>query len=150
MRTVLSCGPPRKRLRAVTCLFLTITSLLTVGSAACTAASPDQPGMWGSDQAHLTIDGTSATLVILASGGCYGSYGEFDQPLPSGAFAIPGTYTQLIGAYPGKVQYTAQFSGTVQRKQIALTVTVPALQGAFGPFTLAQGVTEVWPACLYP
>jgi hypothetical protein len=106
--------------------------------------------MWGSDQANLTIAGTSATLVILASGGCYGSYGEFAQALPSGAFSIPGTYTQLIGAYPGKVQYTAQFSGTVTHKQIALTVTVPALQRAFGPFALARGVTEEWPACLYP
>jgi len=150
MRLALAGRRTRKRLHALTCLVLTPAAVLTVASAACTATTPDQSRAWGSDQANLTVAGPSATLRILASGGCYGSYGTFDQPPPNGAFSIPGTYTQLIGAYPGKVQYPAQFSGTVTNPQISLTVTVPILQGAFGPFTLARGVTAGWPACLYP
>jgi hypothetical protein len=122
-------------------------ALLTV---ACTATAPDQSRRWGSDQAILTIADTGATLQILASGGCYGSYGDFAQPLSSGSFAIPGTYTQLIGAYPGMIRYPAQFSGTMGAKQLSITVTVPALHTAFGPFTLAPGVSTTWPACLYP
>jgi hypothetical protein len=131
-------------------LWLTIASALVVGVASCTATAPTHPEMWGSDQASLTTDGTSADVVILASGGCYGSYGDFAQLPPHGAFSIGGTYTQLTGVYPGKVQYPAQFSGTVQRRQLTLTITVPALQGTIGPFTLAEGVTREWPACLYP
>jgi hypothetical protein len=123
--------------------------VLTAASG-CTATAPSQGGTWGSDQATLTVVGTSATLRILASGACYGSFGDFDQPTPGGAFSVPGTYTQLIGAYPGKVQYAAQFSGTVSGHQIALTVTVPALQEMLGPFALAQGRSAAWPACLYP
>lgn len=123
---------------------------LATSIAACASASPDQPGTWGSDQASLTIQDSSGTLRILASGGCYGSYGEFAQRLPAGAFTIPGTFTQLIGAYPGKLHYPAQFSGSITGSQLSLTVAVPALQQSFGPFTLTHGVSEEWPACLYP
>ena len=127
-----------------------IIALVVLGTAACGSTSPDQPDAWGSDRASLTIAGGTATLRILASGGCYGSYGEIDHPIPNGAFALAGTYTQLIGAYPGKLEYPAQFSGSVADDRMTLTVTVPALQQAFGPFTLAHGVTPVWPACMYP
>jgi hypothetical protein len=112
--------------------------------------SPDQPGVWGSDQASLTIADSTASVHILASGGCYGSYGEIRQRIPVGAFALSGTYTQLIGAYPGTVQYAAQYSGTVVGQQMSLTITVAALQRAFGPYTLGSGVIERWPACAYP
>ncbi|MDH3207356.1 MAG: hypothetical protein OEO79_12215 [Gemmatimonadota bacterium] len=110
----------------------------------------DPPGTWGSDQASLTIDGNGATLLILASGGCYGSFGTFDAPPASGAFSIPGTYTQLTGVAPGRVESAAQFSGTGGGQEISLTVTVPAVPAALGPFTLTRGVTEAWSACLYP
>jgi hypothetical protein len=105
---------------------------------------------WGSDLVSLTISDTDATLHILASGGCYGSYGEFDKPLANGPFSTSGTYTQLIGAYPGMMRYPAQFSGTVDAKQISIKVTVPALPNVIGPFALARGVTTAWPECLYP
>ena len=137
-------------MRARTGLLLIVSLELEVGSAACTSTSPDQPGVWGSDQASLTIADSTATVHILASGGCYGSYGEVDQRIPVGVFALPGTYTQLVGAYPGKVQYAAQYSGTISGQRMSLTITVPALQRAFGPYTLASGVTEGWPACAYP
>jgi hypothetical protein len=135
---------PVKRLRRLAALAIAISA------AACSSTSPDQPGTWGSDQASLTIKDSSGTLRILASGGCYGSYGEFAQRLPAGAFTFPGTFTQLIGAYPGKLQYPAQFSGSVTGAKLSLTVAVPALQQSFGPFTLTHGVSEDWPACLYP
>ncbi len=150
MKTAFAWRQRRNHARPVTRLLLTLASVLTVGAAACSATSPDQPAVWGSDQANLTFADSSATLVILASGGCFGSFGNFDRPLPAGPFSIPGTYTQLTGAFPGKIQYAALFSGTVTREQIAMTITVPALQGAIGPFALVQGVTAAWPACMYP
>jgi hypothetical protein len=127
-----------------------MVSLVVAAAWACTATSPDQSSVWGSDQATLTIAGSGATLRILASGGCYGSYGDFDQRPLAGAFTVSGTYTQLIGAYPGKVQYPAQFSGTSSGRQISLTVSVPALNQDFGPYQLAEGVIRQWPACAYP
>jgi hypothetical protein len=130
-------------------LLLIVSLELAVGSVACTSTSADQPRVWGSDQASLTIADSAATVHILASGGCYGSYGEIQQ-IPVGVFAIPGTYTQLIGAYPGKIQYAAQYSGTIVGQRMSLTITVAALQRAFGPYSLASGVIEGWPACLYP
>lgn len=119
-------------------------------ATACTATSPSQSGRWGSDQADLTIVDSSATLQILASGGCFGSYGQFDAPLPTGRFSVPGTYTQLVGVYPGTLQYPAQFSGSVRAQLLSITVTVPDLQATFGPFALAHKGGPAWPQCLYP
>lgn len=149
MRSARGCRAVSKYLGPRSRLALISASLLWVAPG-CTSTTPNQSVSWGSAQASLTIVDTSATLRILAAGNCYGSYGEFDQPHSSGTFTRQGTYTQLIGASPGKVQYAAQFSGTVSGRQISLTVTVPALQGAVGPFTLTQGRAAEWPACLYP
>jgi hypothetical protein len=134
----------------MTRLSLLITSVLLTGFAACTGTSPDEPGNWGSDQASLSVVGTNATLLLLASGGCYGSYSEFDPPPASGTFSLPATFTQLIGAFPGKVEYAAQVSGTVERNQITLTITVPSLPATLGPFLMIEGAAEAWPACQYP
>lgn len=113
-----------------------------------------QPGVWGSEKENLTITKDGATLEILSStlpiGGCFGVYGEMTQPIPNGPFSIAGTYTQLIGAYPGKVQYMAQYSGVAQSNRMSITITVPALQQAFGPFLLTDGVSNSWTPCLYP
>ncbi|MFI5209035.1 MAG: hypothetical protein ACHQ2E_01205 [Gemmatimonadales bacterium] len=128
----------------------TILAGMIAGAVACSSNSPDQPGVWGSDQASLTVEGSTGMLRILASGGCYGSYGTFAQRLPSGAFNIPGTYSQLIGAYPGRIDYAAQFSGTTSGQQITLTVSVPDLHLDFGPYTLTHGLNQLWPACAYP
>jgi hypothetical protein len=149
MRASFGCRAVQRSLGPGSRLGLIVASLLLAASG-CTSTTPDQSGVWGSDQASLTIVDTSATLRIVAAGDCYGSYGEFDQPVSSGTFSRGGTYTQLIGAYPGKLQYAAQFSGTVSGRQISLTVTVPTLQGTVGPFTLTQGRSAKWPACLYP
>ena len=109
-----------------------------------------QPGMWGSEKASLTITKDGATLEILASGGCYGSYGEMTRAIPNGPFSIAGTFTQLMGAYPGKVVYAAQLSGAVEGNRMSIAITVPALPQTFGPFALTEGVKNVWPRCLYP
>ena len=124
--------------------------VLTLSSAACASTGPDQDAIWGSSQVSLTIAETTATLQILASGGCYGSYGEIDQPIPSGTFSLTGTYTQLTGVYPGSVQYPAQYDGTIAGRHMTLTISVPALQQTLGPFSLTHGVANTWPACLYP
>lgn len=104
----------------------------------------------GGPEASLTIADTSATLLILASGSCYGSFGQIDAPIPSGSFALSGTYTPLIGAYPGKVQYAAQFSGLVDGGQLSITITVPSLQRVVEPFSLTAWRSATWPMCLYP
>ncbi len=112
------------------------------------------PGVWGSDSASLIITGGSATLEILSSmlpeRGCFAAYGEIGQPIPNGTFSIAGTYTQLIGAFPGTIQYGARYSGFVAADTISITVEVPALQQAYGPYLLASGVNNGWSPCLYP
>jgi hypothetical protein len=105
--------------------------------------------MWGSNTASLTITDSSATLQLL-NGSCYGAYGQVDQPIVTAAFDLPGTYTQLMGAYPGKIEYPARYSGTVAGNQLSLTVSVPALPTTFDPFVLTYGITSAWTPCLYP
>jgi hypothetical protein len=91
-----------------------------------------------------------ATVQVLAPGGCYGAYGDFDHAVPSGTFTLAGTYTQLIGAYPGSIQHTAEYAGTIVGNVMTLSISVPALQQTIGPFRLTAGVTSAWSACLYP
>lgn len=109
-----------------------------------------RPGTWGSEKASLAVAATGATLEILASGGCYGSYGETAQPIPNGPFSISGTFTQLTGVYPGKIEYAAQLSGVVEGNSMSIAITVPALPATYGPFALAEGVANAWSRCLYP
>jgi hypothetical protein len=112
------------------------------------------PGVWGSDKASVTIKGGSATVEIFSQAmppsGCFGSYGDIPQEIPNGYFSLPGTYTQLTGAYPGKIQYPAQFSGFVEGTAMTITITVPELPPVLGPFVLTYGVTNTWRPCLYP
>jgi hypothetical protein len=112
------------------------------------------PGVWGSDKASVTIKGGSATVEIfagaMAPNGCFGSYGDIAQEIPNGHFSLPGTYTQLTGVYPGKIQYSAQFSGFVDGTGMTITITVQGLPQVLGPFALRSGVTNAWGPCLYP
>ena len=112
------------------------------------------PGVWGSAEASLAVGPNSATLQILSlnlpSGGCYGRYGDISLHVPASRFSLPGTFTQLTGVYPGKTQYSAQYSGFVLGDTLTLSVTVPALQQTLGPFVLVRGVTSSWTPCLYP
>ena len=121
----------------------------TLMSSACAPTTPESPTSWGSDQASLSIADNKATVQILASDGCYGAYGDLDQ-VPDGTFALSGTYTQLMGAYPGSIQYTAEYTGTIVGNVMTLSISVPALQQTIGPFRLTAGVTSTWSACLYP
>jgi hypothetical protein len=95
-------------------------------------------GVWGSDKASLRVKESGGTLDILAltllTGGCFGTYGEIAQPIPRGRFTLAGTYTQLMGVYPGKVDYPAQFSGSVEGNTMTITIAVPSQQQSFGPF----------------
>jgi hypothetical protein len=141
-------------MRSSTLGSLALSALLgaTAGCTAPDASSHGSPllGAWGSTQAGLAVSDSGATLKVLASGGCYGSYGHFAAPATAEAFDVTGTYTLLTGAYPGKVQYAARFSGSLAGDQLTLTVAVPSLGGAIGPFVLTRGVTGSWNACLYP
>ena len=137
----------------------TLSCLLSV-SFSLTLACSDQSlpiaadnaaplGTWVSDQASLTITDGSATVQVLASG-CVGSYGRIVRPIPAGRFSLPGTYTQLIGAYPGRVEYPAQYAGQWDGDQLTLKITVVSLPEPIGPFDLSSGVQPTWPPCLYP
>jgi hypothetical protein len=106
-------------------------------------------GRWGSAQAILTTTDTSALLEIDA-GGCIGSYGEIPQPIPSGAFTLQGTHTQLMGVYPGMVVYPARFSGTATGNTAVVTITVSAIQQPLGPFTVTYGLASARSRCLFP
>ena len=139
-------GVARSRLTAMT-LHASLVCALT--GSACAPTTPDRPATWGSDQASLSIAENKATVQILASGGCYGAYGDIDH-VPSGSFALSGTYTQLMGAYPGSIQYTAEYTATVVGNVMTLSITVPELQQTIGPFGLTAGVTSAWSACRYP
>ena len=121
-----------------------------VGCSDQTPASVNERDAWGSAEASLTVDDSSATLQVLASGGCYGSYGNIGVPIPTGSFSLAGTYTQLTGVYPGKVQYEAQYSGSVSSRTMSITIAVPGLQRTLGPYALTYGVKHTWNACLYP
>lgn len=137
---------PRFPVRALTAAWV-----LALSSGACASTVPDPPTTaWGSNKASLTSAQGTATIQILASGGCYGSLGEIDQPIPFSSFTLPGTYTQLMGVYPGSVQYDAQYVGTVAGRHMTLSISIPALQQVLGPFSLTLGVVTTWPACLYP
>jgi hypothetical protein len=130
-------------------LFSLVISLSIV---ACSPTAPDDPA-WGSDQASLTITQNQMTLQIVASGGCYGSFGEIersDAGRLSGTFVFAGTYTELTGAAPGSRQYPAEYSGTVSGNHMTLSVSVPALPRIVGPFTLTAGLQKTWPPCRYP
>jgi hypothetical protein len=111
-------------------------------------------GVWGSDTASLRVKEGGGTLDILAltlpTGSCFGTYGEIAQPIPRGRFTLAGTYTQLMGVYPGRVDYPAQFSGSVEGNTMTITIAVPSQQQSFGPFVLTYGVNNAWTPCLYP
>jgi len=115
---------------------------------------PLPPGVWGSAEASLSVGKTGATLEILSlnlpMGSCYGKYGNIIQHVPGGRFSLPGTFTQLIGAYPGKIQYPAAYTGILLGDTLSLTVKVPSLNQTFGPYFLVKGVTTNWTPCLYP
>ena len=106
-------------------------------------------GTWVSDHASLTITDSGATVQVLASG-CVGSFGQIVGPIPAERFSLPGTYTQLIGAYPGRVEYTAQYSGRWDGHHLTLKITVVTLPEPIGPFDLSSGVEPTWPQCRYP
>jgi len=131
-------------------LALQASMIFTLIGSACGPTTPGGSASWGSDQASLSIAEDKATVQVLAAGGCYGTYGEFDHAVPSGTFTRSGTYTQLMGVYPGSIQYTAEYTGTVGGDVMTLSIKVPALQQTIGPFRLTAGVTSAWSACLYP
>lgn len=104
-------------------------------------------GRWGSAEALLTTTETGATLDVVASG-CIGSYGDIQQRIPAGDFTLTGTFTQLMGAYPGMVVYPAQFKGSAGGDTVVITIT--ANGQTRGPFTVVYGRGETRSRCLYP
>lgn len=123
---------------------------IALALAACSSTGPEQSSLWGSEQASLQVKESGATLQILGGQSCYGASGEITGAFGTNSFTLPGTYTQLMGAYPGYVSYPAQFSGTMVRGTISLTVSIPSTQQMLGPFVLTHGEGRTWPACLYP
>ena len=128
---------------------------LALALAAGACARPVEPtngtlaGPWGSTAASLAVTDSAARLLI-SYGTCYGAYGTMPGAIPTPIFDVGGTYTQLTGAYPGKVDYAAQFTGTLYGSRMTLTVNVPSLQRTFGPYMLTRGDSTTWSQCLFP
>ena len=137
---------------------LSVAVLALLGAAglagACmktpTESSASLVGVWGSATAGLAVTDTGGTLRILSSGTCYGSYADVTGPVPAPTFDVAGTFTQLTGAFPGKIQYAAQLSGEVTADSLVVTVGVASLQETLGPYRLAHGVSNSWTACAFP
>ena len=125
---------------------------LALLATACSDALPPEPrsGTCLSDSASLTVTDSSTDLVLLTSIGCYGSYVHASRPLAGDRFTLPGTYTQLTGAYPGMVEYTSQLAGESQGSSLTLSLTVPSIPLTLGPLHLVRGQAPNWPRCLYP
>ncbi|MEO8432697.1 MAG: hypothetical protein ABI592_14390 [Acidobacteriota bacterium] len=102
----------------------------------------------------MTIRSGSATVKIFGNGvppeGCYGSYGDVPHGVPNGNFTLPGTFTQLTGVYPGRIDYPAQFTGSVEGSRMTISIQVPGESRLLGPYLLTAGVTNAWGPCLYP
>ena len=126
---------------------------LLSGAAACAGATDSgdgaKPGTWGSASASLVTTDSGAMISIDASG-CFGSFGEVKQRLPAGTFSLDGTFTMLIGAYPGHIDYPAHFTGTVVGNTASMTIAVPAIQQTLGPYAVMYGVVSGRGFCLYP
>ena len=136
-------------MRSRTLILLATSATVAIGCSTNDSTGPAS-GAWGSAEASLTIEGDTSTLQLLASGGCVGSYAVVEHAIPTGAFDLPATFTQLIGAYPGKVSYAAEIIGTHRGQEMSMAVTVPAIPRVIGPFALIRGVTHTWSNCLYP
>ena len=131
-------------------LIVAAAVLAGCSSRAPTSAGTPLLGVWGADAAGLVVTDTGGTLRILAFGSCYGSYADVSRPPSVPSFDLPGTYTQLTGVYPGKVEYAAEVAGSLTGITLVVTVQVPALQQSFSPFALTRGVSNGWTACAYP
>jgi hypothetical protein len=129
---------------------MTRALLILALATGCDSTAPLPPANWGSDQVSLTITDGTGTIRLLSSGSCYGAYGEITQIAPTGTFSRSGNFTQLMGAFPGKLEYSAEYHGTVSGGVMTLGITIPALQQTLGPFHLTAGVTSTWTACLFP
>ena len=142
----------RRQVRRLTLpLALGCGSLLVAACGGSTGpADKLATGNWGSDAAVLTVASGAATLRVLGSGSCYGSYVDIPQAIPGGSFDVAATFTQLMGVSPGHVSYAALVSGEAQGANLSLTITVPSTQATLGPFTLTRGVSHDWTPCLYP
>lgn len=127
-----------------------VAGCLGLGCGTPVQSEPKGSSAWGSGAADLAVRADGATLRLLASGGCVGSYVDAAAPIASLSFDLPGRFTQLTGAYPGKVTYPAQIAGTLRGTLMRVTVTVPSLPLVIGPLDLTRGVSHNWPSCLYP
>ena len=115
---------------------------------------PARFGTWGSESASLTIEPGAATLKVLSAnlpdGGCYGAFGDVPGSIPNGRFQLTGTFVQLMGVYPGRTEYPAQYDGFVEGDQMTLTVTVLSAPRVLGPYRLVYGAGNSWTSCLFP
>ena len=137
-------------MRSIGRLFIAATASVAIGCAASNANEPVTNSVWGSNSANLTVQADGANLRFLAAGGCVGSYVDAANLFTSLSIDVPGTFTRLTGAFPGKLTYPAQVTGSMRGDALRLTVSVPALSLLIGPIDLTRGVSHSWPNCLYP
>ena len=113
------------------------------------AGARARTGIWGASGAVIRVNNGDA-MIQIADGGCYGSFATTHERIPGGAFTIDGTFTQLMGVAPGRVDYSAQLSGFTAGDRMWITIDVPELSRTLGPYAFVHGTGSLRSACLYP
>lgn len=95
-------------------------------------------GTWGGDEAGLIVSDAEAHVHI----GC--TLGDIAGPIPldsRGGFDVAGTYN--VDAFPVDrgIRHPARFTGRTDGRTLTLAVRLTDTGQAFGPVTLARGVT---------
>jgi hypothetical protein len=110
---------------------------------------PVPEGVWGGEQASLTINRDGGLIQLFCA------FGSIDQAIvtdQSGRFDVGGTQTPMMGALPigGLPRHPARYAGTTDGRTMTLRITVPDLQQTLGPFSLVYGVNSSLTPCMVP
>ena len=110
---------------------------------------PVLQGVWGGDQAGVTISRGGGSVQIFCA------FGSISQPVVAnarGQFDVAGTFTPMSGVPPigGIPRYPARYSGTTDGHTMTLRITVSDLRLNAGPFTLVHGVPSGLSPCMLP
>jgi len=118
-------------------------------AAACQSTEPSRLtrvplGTWGGDEAGLIVAESEAHVHI----GC--TLGDIPGPIPvdaRGGFEVLGSYN--VDAFPVDrgIRHPARFTGRTDGRALTLSVLLTDDGQAFGPVTLALGVTPRMKNC---
>lgn len=126
--------------------------LVTTGAAAAltlllacdggTAPAPTAEGIWGGQEASLTLTRDGGSLSYPCGAGTISAGWTFDGR------SLTGTGQHFPGGGPApQVGHPARYSGTVTGDVLVLSVTLTDLNQTLGPFHLQRGGAFVPETC---